>query len=64
MNKSQVSTVTRALVVLGALVWGLVGLVGVNLVSTVFGTGTIERVVYILVGLAGLIELYNWFAKK
>lgn len=39
-----------ALVVVGALNWGLVGLFGVNLVTMVFGSMGLENIVYILVG--------------
>lgn len=46
-----------ALVVVGALNWGLIGLFGFNLVSTIFGTWPmIEKLVYILVGLSALYE--------
>lgn len=42
-----------------AINWGLVGLVGVNLVETIFGsTGVITKVVYILIGLAGVYKVY------
>ena len=49
-----------------AINWGLVGLVGVNLVETVFGsTGVITKVVYILIGLAGVYKVYLMtMAKK
>ncbi|MBI2021753.1 DUF378 domain-containing protein [Candidatus Daviesbacteria bacterium] len=43
------------LVVLGAINWGLVGLLDYNLVSTLLGSGSLfERVAYALIGLAGL----------
>jgi uncharacterized membrane protein YuzA (DUF378 family) len=43
------------LVVIGALNWGLVGLFHFDLVSFLLGSvPMIERIVYILVGLAGL----------
>lgn len=46
-----------ALVIVGAVNWGLVGLFGFNLVSTIFGTWPmIERLVYILVGLSAIYE--------
>lgn len=48
------ATVALALVVIGAINWGLVGLLGLNLVNAVVGTGMLERIVYVLVGLAGL----------
>lgn len=46
------------LVIVGAVNWGLVGLFNLDLVSTIFGLGTLlSRIVYILVGLAGLYAI-------
>lgn len=43
------------LVIIGALNWGLVGLLGLDLVAKIFGAGSvIARVVYILVGIAAV----------
>lgn len=57
-----------AVVVIGAINWGLVGLVGLNIISTLFGQGTVlEKVVYVLVGLAGVLlawEKWGSAAKK
>jgi uncharacterized protein len=44
-----------ALVVVGALNWGLVGLFDFNLVTEIFGTGTVVDVIYTIVGIAGLM---------
>lgn len=45
--------------VLGAVNMGLVGLLGLNVVETVLGAGTLlTRVVYMVVGLAGLYKVY------
>ena len=44
-----------ALLVIGALNWGIVGLFDTNVVEEIFGTGTVTDVVYVVVGLAGLI---------
>ena len=52
--------IALALTIIGALNWGLVGLFDFNLVSAIFGavdTSIITRVVYILVGIAGLINM-------
>jgi uncharacterized membrane protein YuzA (DUF378 family) len=43
-----------ALVVIGALNWGIVGLFDTNVVEEILGSGTAADVVYVLVGLAGL----------
>jgi uncharacterized protein len=43
------------LLIIGGLNWGLVGALDIDVVATLFGSGsTISRAVYILVGLAGL----------
>lgn len=48
-------TLTFALVIVGALNWGLIGLFNFNLVTAIFGSlASIERIVYILVGLSGV----------
>ena len=45
-----------ALTIVGALNWGSVGLFGFDIVAFLFGgqMGTISRVIYTLVGLAGI----------
>lgn len=49
--------VAFVLVVVGALNWGLVGLAQFDLVATLFGgsAAVISRVVYSLVGIAGVL---------
>ena len=48
--------IALTLVVIGALNWGIVGLFRFDCVAFLFGgqTGAINRVIYALVGLAGL----------
>ncbi len=45
-----------ALVIIGAINWGLIGIFGFDLVGALFGgqMSIISRIVYTLVGLAGL----------
>ena len=50
-----------ALVVVGALNWLLVGLFEWNLVTEIFGTGTVTDVIYVIVGLAGVMRLPRLF---
>ena len=46
------------LMIIGGINWGLVGLMNIDLVATVFGDGTTAaRVVYALVGLAALYSI-------
>jgi uncharacterized protein len=50
-----------ALIVVGALNWGLVGLFEFNLVEEIIGAGTVADVIYAIVGLAGLMMLPRLF---
>lgn len=43
------------ILVLGGLNWGMVGLFDTNVISDVFGTGTLTDVIYTVVGVSGLI---------
>ena len=45
------------LLVAGALNWGLIGLFNFNLVEKIFGMSVLTRLIYVLVGLAGLVKL-------
>lgn len=47
--------IALVLLIVGGLNWGLVGLMDLDLVATLFGSGsTIARAVYVLVGLSAL----------
>jgi uncharacterized membrane protein YuzA (DUF378 family) len=51
------------LAVIGAINWGLVGLLQVDLVAAIFGAQTpVARVVYTLVGIAGVVLLATTLA--
>ena len=44
--------------IIGAIVWGFIGLFDINLVTTLFGEESfLPRVVYTIVGIAGLINI-------
>ena len=50
------------LVVVGAISWGLIGLVEWDLLGAVFGTVPwLLQLVYVLIGLSGLWMLYKLF---
>lgn len=50
--------VAGLLVVVGAINWGLIGALDKNIVSALLGSGTTaEKIVYILVGVAGIAAL-------
>ncbi len=50
-----IDKIALALIIIGAINWGLVGLFSFNLVDTIFGAmSIISRIIYVLVGLSGL----------
>jgi len=55
--------ICAVLVVVGAINWGLVGFANFDLVAAIFGSGTAAaRLVYSLVGVAGLYQALSWKA--
>ena len=61
----KVDIIATALVIIGALNWGLAGVFHLDLVASVFGmrfgeTSPLSAVVYSLVGLAGLYQAVTW----
>ncbi|HET9028331.1 MAG TPA: DUF378 domain-containing protein [Trueperaceae bacterium] len=62
-------SISMILVIVGALNWLLVGLFGFDLVAAVTGNSFGEKnalssIIYVLVGLAGLVVLPSVFATK
>lgn len=48
--------------IIGALVWGLIGIFDFNLVSYIFGDNTLfERLIYSIIGICGVINIYTLF---
>ncbi|MBQ3234953.1 MAG: DUF378 domain-containing protein [Clostridia bacterium] len=52
------SIIAFILVIIGAIVWLTVGLFSFNPVAFLLGAGVIPRIIYVLVGLAGLWVLF------
>ena len=50
-------------VIVGALNWGILGLTDTNVLAEVFGTGTLTDVIYVLVGLSGLMFVPRLFEE-
>ncbi len=67
-NLTVLDWVSLILVIVGALAWGAIGLFDFNIVAAIFGIGTtITRVIYTLVGLAGLYLIFaapNWVRQR
>ena len=47
------------LMIVGALNWGVVGITGgdTNVLHDIFGSGTLQDVVYVVIGVAGLVYI-------
>jgi uncharacterized membrane protein YuzA (DUF378 family) len=49
------------LLIVGGLNWGLVGVASFDLVAAIFGNmSVLSRIVYILVGLAAIYQIFGW----
>lgn len=60
-RRDYMETVQKILLVItiiGAINWGLIGILDFNLVDTIFGAGSmLSRIIYSLVGISGLINI-------
>jgi len=63
MVKSGLDWIAMILVIIGGINWGLVGASEYNLVESIFGTDTITKIIYILVGLAAVYSIYLLFKE-
>ena len=51
--------IPMALLIIGGINWGLVGLLNIDLVALLFGDGTpVSRLIYTLVGISALYSIY------
>ena len=63
-GRCPVCKIVAALVIIGAVNWGLIGALQYNLVDHLLGEASmIGRIVYGLVGVAGLITLIGCFKE-
>jgi uncharacterized membrane protein YuzA (DUF378 family) len=56
---NRLGPVALFLMIVGALNWGILGVTGgdTNVLADIFGTGTLTDVVYVVLGVAGLVSL-------
>lgn len=60
-----IDKIALALIIIGAINWGLIGIFNFNLVDTIFGVmSIISRIIYILVGLSGLLAIRLLFVNN
>lgn len=49
--------ISFSLIIIGALNWGLVGLLKFNIVNAIFGPMGLENIIYILVGASAVVVI-------
>ena len=71
MNKgvctvTTIDNISLVVVIIGALNWGCIGLFGFDVVAAIFGgqMSVISRIIYTLVGIAGLWSITLLFKEK
>ncbi len=53
-----VQKILLVITIIGAINWGLIGILDFNLVDTIFGSGSLfSRIIYTLVGISGLVNI-------
>ncbi|MFH1106233.1 MAG: DUF378 domain-containing protein [Candidatus Aenigmatarchaeota archaeon] len=58
-KKTALQWAVFVLIVVGGLNWGLVGLLGLDVIQAVFGSvPMLVKAIYVLVGLAALYKIY------
>lgn len=59
-----IDKIALVLVIIGAIVWGVIGIFNFNVVDALFGAGSIiSKIIYILVGISGLWVIKILFDK-
>ena len=55
------NVIALTLTIIGAINWGLIGLFNFNLVESIFGTSMLSAIIYMIVGIAGIINIMLLF---
>ena len=59
-----IDKIALVLVIVGAIVWGIIGIFNINIVDALFGANSIiSKIIYILVGISGLWAIKLLFDK-
>lgn len=61
------TVIAFVLAIVGAVVWGLIGIFDFNVVAAIFGAGAeavVSRIIYTLVGVSGLWLILYWAIYK
>ena len=58
---NMIQKIALVFTIIGAINWGLTGLFNFNLVETLFGTSMLSAIIYMIVGIAGIINIMLLF---
>ncbi len=58
---NTIQKIALILTITGAINWGLIGLFSFNLVEALFGSGILSSIIYMLVGLGGILNIMLLF---
>lgn len=56
-----IQKIALTLTIIGAINWGLIGLFSFNLVESLFGDSMLSAIIYMIVGIAGIINIMLLF---
>ena len=56
-NMEILQKICLVFTIIGAIVWGLIGFFDFNLVTFIFGESMLAKIIYIIVGICGLINI-------
>jgi uncharacterized membrane protein YuzA (DUF378 family) len=58
---NMIQKIALVFTIIGAINWGLIGLFNFNLVEAVFGEALLSAIIYMIVGIAGIINIMLLF---
>ena len=58
---NMIQKIALVFTIIGAINWGLIGLFNFNLVEAVFGDALLSAIIYMIVGIAGIINIMLLF---
>ena len=59
-----IQKIALVLTIVGALNWGLIGILDINLVSSLIKSTMINNIIYAIIGIASLISIIYLFHEK
>lgn len=58
---NMIQKISLVFTIAGAINWGLIGLFNLNLVEMIFGTSLMSAIIYMVIGIAGIINIMLLF---